>query len=508
MKRAKKAVFIFLIVIAMVSISVIAFLQYKFRTNSKPESVNMGSEMSMGSQQRADHHAVSIDSYKLQDTTAPVKNYTLTARVIKHQGSSDQWSYNGVVPGPEIRVTQGDHVHITLINNLPVSTSIHWHGIQVPNAADGVAGLTQDAVKPGQSYTYDFIAKDIGTYWYHSHTSTSEQLPKGLIGSLIVDSKNPSQVDHDYTLIYHDENKQLSVLQIIWARIQQIIEHKQIGQAIEVNGKHIEVLSAKPGQIVRVRIINASGGDITGLPLKIVPIGTSYQVIALDGHDIHEPQQITSQILPIGQGQRYDVLFTMPVGAVKFVDLLNGETATIGQGTIAIPSNVAQFPFFDLTQYGTATATATTSASNFDATYPIILGNHPGFRYGSIELIHTMSGKAFPDAPIITVQEGQTIHLHLVNATDEYHPIHLHGHIFTVLKVNEKPVIGSPIHVDTILVPPHQTADVAFIANNPGLWMLHCHILIHAEFGMDMMVVYPNIFTPYTIGTKSGNFPD
>ena len=119
-----------------------------------------------------------------------------------------------------------------------------------------------------------------------------------------------------------------------------------------------------------------------------------------------------------------------------------------------------------------------------------------------------MNGKSSPDTPMIMVHEGQMIHLHIVNQTDEYHPIHLHGHIFTILKINGKEVTGSPISMDSVLVGPHEMADVAFLANNPRLWMLHCHVLLHANFGMSMMVMYPNISTPYRVGSASGNFPD
>jgi FtsP/CotA-like multicopper oxidase with cupredoxin domain len=122
---------------------------------------------------------------------APVKQFTITAQPatidLGNGNKFDAYTYNGAIPGPELRVQQGDMVEVTLVNKLPVSTTIHWHGMRVPNAEDGVAGLTQDAVKPGQSYTYRFLANDVGTYWYHSHQDTSEQLPRGLYGAIIVE---------------------------------------------------------------------------------------------------------------------------------------------------------------------------------------------------------------------------------------------------------------------------------------------------------------------------------
>lgn len=478
------------------------FIEQGIRSAPIPISVNMGA---MGSSVGT----LPITALRLGPTGAPEKDFVLTAEVVKRRGLPDEWTYNGTIPGPAIRVTQGDHVHITLINHLPAATSIHWHGLEVPNAADGVAGLTQDAVPPGHSYTYDFLVKETGTYWYHSHQDTVNQEPKGLFGALIVEPKNPPHYDHDYTLVYHNaQTAPKSVPALVWERIEQTFG-RLVPQAIAINNKENEALQAQPDQTVRIRIINASAGDMTGTPLQIVPIGVKYQIVSLDGHDIHAPQMLPSMILPIGQGQRYDLLFTMPPsGIVKLIDIANNETATIGQGKIALPQNIHTLPTFDLTHYGTATPDAITSSSHFDATYPLVLGEQAGFRSGSIQLVHTMNGKPSPETPMIMVHQGQMIHLHIVNQTDEYHPIHLHGHIFTILKMNGKEVTGSPIRMDSVLVGPHEMADVAFLANNPGLWMLHCHVLLHANFGMSMMVMYPNITTPYRVGSASGNFPD
>src|SRR5262249_42598215 len=137
--------------------------------------------------------ATPITSIVAAPSNAPVKSFTLTAQMARidlgNGKSFDAYTYNGQVPGPELRVTQADLVEVTLINKLPVSTTIQWHGINVPNAEDGVAGLTQDAVKPGASYKYRFVASEAGTYWYHSHQDTSIQLPGGLFGPIIVEPK-------------------------------------------------------------------------------------------------------------------------------------------------------------------------------------------------------------------------------------------------------------------------------------------------------------------------------
>jgi FtsP/CotA-like multicopper oxidase with cupredoxin domain len=239
-----------------------------------------------------------------------------------------------------------------------------------------------------------------------------------------------------------------------------------------------------------------------------VLIGAPYRVVALDGHDLNGPQEISAQVLPIGSGQRYDLVFQIPdSGVVRLVGEDLTTTVTLGQGEIATP-DLTTLPTFDLTTYGSPAPDAVASRSTFDVTQDIVLGSRPGFHDGEFGLNHTINGQEFPDVPMITVLPGQAVRLHMVNETEEYHPIHIHGHYFTVLTRNNVPLSGSPVHLDSILLAPYETWDVAFIADNPGLWMLHCHVLVHAATGMDMMVVYPNISTPYVVGTSSGNVPE
>ncbi|MEO8610116.1 MAG: multicopper oxidase family protein [Chloroflexota bacterium] len=503
-KKGKRA----LKLLAILAVVLPSLAAYFSNASKLPDAINMSSTQHLhGSDLPNAPDPISIESLRLGETDAPLQTYTLTAEVITRPGLPDQWGFNGSVPGPELRVKQGDHVRVTLVNNLPVATSIHWHGISVPNAADGVAGVTQDAVKPGQSYTYDFLATDPGTYWYHSHQDTSNQIPRGLLGALVVEPENLPHYDHDYTLLYHDMKPLVREFLPIVQKIAGVIDK----DAIAVNGTNTATrLDANPGELVRLRLINGTAGELRayGDPLRMVLLGVDYQVVALDGHDLNEPQEIGSEVLSIGSGQRYDLVFRMPTsGVVQLVGEDQTTTVTLGQGQIATP-DLAKFSTFDFTTYGKPKPDPLASRSSFDNTQDLILGNHPGFHDGKFGLSHTINGKEFPVVPMIMVEPGQAVKLHIVNQSDEYHPMHLHGHYFTVLAKNGIPLSGSPVHLDTILLAPGETWDIAFLADNPGLWMLHCHILIHAVTGMDMMLVYPNISTPYTVGTKSGNIPE
>jgi FtsP/CotA-like multicopper oxidase with cupredoxin domain len=199
--------------------------------------------------------------------------------------SVDALMYNGMVPGPEIRVTEGDKVRVVCNNKMTrQSTSIHWHGVLVPNKMDGVPYITQDPIKPGTSFTYEFVAQNPGSHMYHSHHNAAEQVTRGLLGAFIIEPKDKSkepQVDAEYTLILNDT-----------------------GIGLSINGKsfpYTQPLTAKLGQMIRVRYMNEG--------LLIHPMhlhGLPQQVIAQDGWPVPNPWKCDT--LDIAPGQRWDVL--------------------------------------------------------------------------------------------------------------------------------------------------------------------------------------------------------
>jgi FtsP/CotA-like multicopper oxidase with cupredoxin domain len=443
--------------------------------------------------------AVAMSSLIEPPGSQPLKSFTLTAQVVPVNGQ-DLWTYNGAVPGPELRVNQGDRVRVTLINHLPAATAIHWHGLRLPNAEDGVAGVTRHAVPPGASYTYEFVVKDPGTFWYHSHQDTQRQLPLGLYGALLVapaaglaPDRGPSPLgglafDRDLTVI--------------------------VGDANFAADRHLD---AQPGQRVRLRIVSAFQEDVTGYPELLALAGAPYQVIALDGHDLNQPQTIGPQLLPIGPGQRFDLAFQMPAsGQVRLLDhrpqtgsrLPQSEWAILGTGAAPALPDFASLPTFDLTSYGLPAPDPVAARATFDLSRDLTVTSQPGVRYGAFEFVHRFDGQSFPNTPTIIVRQGQSVQLRFSNDTDEWHPMHMHGHYFSVISKNGRPLSGSPVHLDSVLVGPHETWVVAFVADNPGLWMLHCHVLIHAAYGLSAMLSYAGIATPFTIGTLSGDFPE
>jgi FtsP/CotA-like multicopper oxidase with cupredoxin domain len=429
-----------------------------------------------------------------QSTGQQVKRFTLTTKAVRLDVGGgktvDAWTYNGTAPGPTLRVQQGDLVEVTLTNTLPEGVTIHWHGVAVPNSADGVAGVTQNAVKQGETYVYRFVAKDAGTYWYHSHQQSNEQVKRGLFGMLIIDPKTPSEHDDvNVGVTLHD-----------WKDIKLTFN--------DTTG--ITHIAAKTGDWVRLRLLNTDNDQ-----RRVTLIGAPFQVVALDGHDLNRPQELREAILTIGAGQRYDLRFHMPEhGAVRLVetekngDVTKGPSVVVGEGDAPVKLTQLPPPLFDFTQYGQPRPDPITPASHFDNVAMMRLGKYFGFYNGSLATVYTINGKAFPDISPIVVKEGQLVKIQIINESDDTHPIHLHGHSFTVLSKNGKALTGSPIYLDTLNVQENETYEIAFVANNPGLWMDHCHDLEHAAHGMDMMVVYPNISTPFDMGSDSGNIPE
>ena len=443
----------------------------------------------------AGQDGVSVTSLTAVPGPQPVRAFTLVAEPGPHR----TWTFNGTVPGPELRVTQGDRVRVTLVNRLPESTTIHWHGVRLPNADDGVAGLTQNAVPPGHRFTYEFVARDTGTFWYHSHQRASEQIARGLFGALVVEPRGGRVAqDVDRALVLHD-------------------------------GAGLVHIPASPGQTVRLRVVNAVVPGMDGGPETVVLEGADYRVAALDAGSV-DGAVLGPERIPLGMGQRVDLVFTVPpAGRValyeetlrgretpveRTFDVLFGATgarprlvATVGSGPTPAASGFERLPLFDPTAYGTRTPNPF-DGTRFDATFPLVLDEHPGFRDGTVQLVHTIDGRTMPQSVVFGVEEGWKVRLHIVNRTAEWHPIHLHGHFLTVLTVDGHAATGAPVALDTVLVAPHQTIDVAFVADNPGLWMLHCHVLLHAEMGMGALVAYRGVTTPYEMGERSGNMPE
>lgn len=395
--------------------------------------------------------------------------------------SVDGYTLNGTSPGPVIRATVGQLVEVRLVNeSVPDGITLHWHGVDVPNSADGVAGVTQDAVGVGGTFTYRFVAGQAGTFWYHSHQVSHEQVRRGLLGALVVaPAARPSAVDTVALLHLYDG-------------------------ARTVNGREGDVhVEARPGDRVRVRVINTENGET---PVWVG--GAPFRLAAVDGTDLNRPAPVRDTAVLVTAGGRADVEVTMPEDGSPVRVHIGGPTGLVlGSRSYDAPAVPRPAATLDLLSYGTP-APLGLDPDRPDRRFEYEIGRRPGFLDGRPGIWWTINGHMFPDVPMFVVAEGDVVRVHIVNDSGEPHPMHLHGHHAVVLSRDGVRATGSPWWVDSLDVAAGESFEIAFVADNPGIWMDHCHNLPHATEGLVAHLMYEGVTTPFTVGGTAGNEPE
>ncbi|MFH1344111.1 MAG: multicopper oxidase family protein [Pseudomonadota bacterium] len=403
---------------------------------------------------------------------------------------TDVWCYNASVPGSEIRVRQGERLRILFENQLSQATTVHWHGVRVPNAMDGVPFLTQKPIVPGEKFIYEFEVPDAGTYWYHPHHHSSEQVGRGLSGALIVEEIEPPAVDRDVVWVLGDWRlaRDASIVNDFGNRME-VTMAGRIGNTVTINGRVPETLPVRAGERLRLRLINAAPARIFGLEFRdLRPL-----IVALDGQPV-EPREPPEGRVVLGPAMRADVLLDMSgkPGAsaavidsfyrdmsYKLVDLAYSDEPPIRAQPLAAPSRIRSntMPEPDLDNAEKHTATFEGGMMSGRGMMMGMGGHGMGWS------INGVAASEHDMAPMITLSRGRSCVLAIRNETAWFHPIHLHGYSFRVITRNGKP---SPNRewLDTVLIPPRESAEIAFVADNPGDWMFHCHILDHQDGGM------------------------
>ncbi len=420
------------------------------------------------------------------------------------------WAYNGTVPGPVVRVTAGETLRVKLTNHLEQATSVHWHGIALPNAMDGVPGVTQPGVEPDAEFDYEFVAPDPGTYFFHPHMGM--QLDQGLYAPLIVDDPHdPGGYDAEWIIVLDDWTDGIGRRpERILARLQRgmgmgsgstseggmdmggmdhgdmaagsLISDVLGGMAGDVayplyllNGrppKDPETFTASAGQRIRLRIINA-GSDTA---FRFAVAGHPLTVTHADGYSV---VPVTGDAVLLGMGERVDALVTVDDGAHPVIARAEGKGKSAravlraGSGSItrwAAPELDRQLLTVADLSPDPAVALATKAP---DRTHRLALGgNDMTYRW-------TINGATYDPAVLYPAALGERVRLVFENTSTMWHPMHLHGHTFAVVR-DESPGVRK----DTVIVTPGETITVDFDATNPGRWMLHCHNTYHLEAGM------------------------
>lgn len=426
------------------------------------------------------------------DTTSNANTYPLRA----HQGTVDvgadapyqTWLYNGQFPGPALRITEGDRIRAVVDNQLPDDhpTTIHWHGIPLPNPMDGVPHVTQAPIEAGGSFVYDYEVTHPGTYFYHSHVDL--QLDRGLYGPLIVEEQSPHvEYDREYTLMLDDYQPAAPTMPD--GGMEGMMGHHGEGNhpdrpdyaGLLLNGAlptAAPTFDVQEGERVRLRFINASSATIFRVSLGGHPMTISHA----DGQPV-EPVSVDA--FEFGAGERYDAIveannpgtWTIRAAATngsekpaRGVLRYAGDKETTPTPLPSSPEQILAYE--DLHSTRSLDGLDGSPDQMFDVTLSMGMGD---------SMTWLINGQTYSDAAPFRIHEGDHVRVRMTNHSPMAHPMHLHGHFFRV---------GDAIK-DTVMVPARMgQVTFDFHADNPGNWLFHCHFLYHLESGMARVFEY------------------
>ena len=401
---------------------------------------------------------------------------------------TDVWCYNNSVPGEVLRVKQGGELVTKFENHLAEPSSVHWHGIRLENSMDGVPGLTQKVVQPAGSFNYRFTTPDAGTYWYHAHNRSWEQVARGLYGPLIVEEATPPDVDHDITIVIDDwRMSQDAQIEGDFGAMHDLSHGGRIGNylAAQLLPKISEL---RKNERVRLRFINTATDRI----VKVGFHGLKGVLVALDGMPLRVVEQTDHTTL--APAQRADFILDVVAdtdesaliisherdGGYILADIPVRDAKLSARGVInALPENPIAFVDGKAEQ-------SVPLVMDGGAMGGLRSGIYNGQKLNARELINngmiwTLNGIAgMPERPMLTASKGSIIEIPLVNNTVFGHAMHMHGNHF-----QERLADGTMgPHRDTLLVDRGETKTIVFEAENPGKWLFHCHMLSHQAAGM------------------------
>lgn len=406
------------------------------------------------------------------------------------------WGFNGRVPGPVLRVKRGEELTVALENALEQPTAVHWHGIRIDNAMDGVVGLTQEAIEPGARFEYRFTPPDAGTYWYHSHNRSWEQMARGLYGLLIVEEDSPPPVDRELLLVADDwrldELGQIHEGSL--GSLRDAAHGGRLGNVLTLNSRDFLEEEVERGERLRLRLCNCANARILSLELS----GHEPWLIAVDGQPVTPRPQEGPVTLAPGQradlildaagepGSRHPILAhtsgqTLEVGALSYAATTRRDPAGLG-GAPALPGN--ELPLPDL-----AGARQVELFMAGGAMGRMESARLSGEELGMRELVERGYAWSFngvagrPEDPWFSAPRGESVVARIVNDTGWPHVIHSHGHHFLILE-EDGALPADPVWRDGVLLERGETRRIALVADNPGKWLIHCHMLEHQAAGM------------------------
>ncbi len=416
---------------------------------------------------------------------------TLTANrfdgsIIAGKQTAGLQSFAPGAPAPVLRMTQGQPFSAALVNELNEPTTIHWHGLRIPNDQDGVPDLTQPVVETGGRFRYAFTPPDAGTFWYHPHCNTLEQMGHGMTGMLIVDEPYDVGFDSEVVVNLRDFRLGGDGQFIEMFKPRDAARGGTLGTVMTANWQVEPEYEAAAGSLVRLRV---AATDVTRL-YKLGLTGGAAKLLALDSHPILD--QMLPEEVWLGAGQRADFAVRMPSVEGEMVTLLtatgNGPKALVHLRATGADAGRALAELAPLQPNPVAVADLAKAE-----VIPFTFGWAPGEGLPSSHCgtlgytfwsINRDSGKAseLSEAPLAVLKLGGSYIFRLANETPNNHPIHIHGISFMLLKSNQREIVQRV--TDTALLLPNETMDIALVADNPGDWAFHCHVIEHQKSGL------------------------
>jgi FtsP/CotA-like multicopper oxidase with cupredoxin domain len=419
-------------------------------------------------------------------------------------------SYNGILPGPLLRVRYGQRVRVRYTNRAPLDTAVHWHGMILPNAMDGASGITQPPVTPGGRFTYEFAPNPPGTRWYHDH-ATAEGTVRGLFGMFVVEDPHDDVADAEFAIVLHDVPRAGSLDKALAGRSDAPMVDPigspelramrpgdrmtdEVAYAAHcINGAsypHTKPLAVNVGQRVRLRVLNANATQTRYLRLA----GHRLHVTHADGNPLERPLEVDA--LRIGVAERYDAWFEVRKPGAWLLQTLSSDPLGFEQAVVVHTEGMehatpdAAPPGLDGVSFFTYEAAGGIASSAAARAVPAV-SQHFVLDGGGTSPNWTLNGKIWPDTAKIAVRHGDDVAVSFLNKSDMDHPMHLHGHTFDVIEVDGK-TLARPLAKDVSLVRSNGgTMTWRFKANSPpGRWLLHCHNDVHMMDGMMTELVY------------------
>ncbi|MDX1576250.1 MAG: multicopper oxidase family protein, partial [Kiloniellales bacterium] len=390
------------------------------------------------------------------------------ARFFGEGGPQTQtWCYNGAVPGPEIRLRQGERLRVLVENELPQDTTVHWHGLRLPNAMDGVPDLTQPPIPPGAAFAYEFDLPDAGTFWYHPHVRSTEQQGRGLYGVLVVEEVAPPVVDREAVWVVDDWRlTEDGAIAEPFDHPHDLSHDGRLGNVATLNGLDSGEFAVRAGERLRLRIVNTANARVFALRFE----GHRPVVIAFDGQPVqpHEPPEDRLVVPPAG---RVDVILDMegePGGryavmddfyarrSYRYLDLVYDQAAPLRRSPLDAPVALAPNPIPEPQLAEAARHEMVLAGGAMGSLRSAILdGKSLDLRAlagrGKVWAVNGVAAHGHVMEPLFTFQLGRTQLVSIGNDTAFPHPMHLHGHSFRLLTRNGRPVPGTP-WLDTVLL--------------------------------------------------------